>query len=262
MSKHYMPSAVLKDNAKGFLNGKYRSAIGATLVYIVLSNLLMNAISMLSDGIKSLFVRSGSTSFTAVIVVYILSYCLSGLGVVITGIILVGMSYYYLKMGTGHLPRVSDIFYGFREDAGKSFKASLGVAAPAFISYAPSFFIYVFYNSSKSRTLLFAFIIATVIGSICYIFFDISLKMTFYILVDFPELSASEALKSSWEKMSGHRMRLFLLEISFIPYIILSLLSLGVGLLWVYPYIQESIAQFYLDLMNPKTVTGEWERTV
>ena len=86
--------------------------------------------------------------------------------------------------------------------------------------------------------------------------------MTFYLLVDFPELSASEALKSSWEKMNGHRMRLFLLEISFIPYILLSLLSLGIGMLWVYPYIQESFAQFYLDLMNPKTVTGEWERTV
>ena len=57
-------------------------------------------------------------------------------------------------------------------------------------------------------------------------------------------------------------MRLFLLELSFIPYVLLALLSFGLGILWVYPYIQESIAQFYLDLMNPKTVSGEWERTV
>lgn len=262
MSKHYMPSAVLRDNAKGFLNGKYKSAIGATFVYIAISNVLLNAISMLSDGIKTLFVKSGSTSFAAVVTVYILSYILSGIGVVITSMFLLGMAYYYLKMGTGHLPRVSDIFYGFREEAGKTFQASLGVTAPAFISYAPAFFIYIFYTASKSRSLLYALITAAVLGTVCYLFFDISLKMTFYILVDFPELSAMEALKSSWEKMNGHRMRLFLLELSFIPYIVLSLLSLGVGMFWVYPYIQESIAQFYLDLMNPKIVTGEWERTV
>ena len=262
MAKHYMPSAVLKDNAKGFLNGKYGSAIGATIIYAVFSNLMINAASIVTDWIKTLFVKLGTTSSGAVIAVFTFSYLLSGIAVIFSSVLMIGASYYYLGIGTGHEPRVSDIFYGFREDFGKNFKAAFGVTLPALVSYIPAFVIYVIYNQTKSKSLLTALVIAAIACTALYIFFDISLKMTFYILVDFPELGAFEALKSSWEKMNGHRMRLFMLELSFIPYILLALLSFGLGILWVYPYIQESIAQFYLDLMNPKTVSGEWERTV
>ena len=52
------------------------------------------------------------------------------------------------------------------------------------------------------------------------------------------------------------------LERNEIPYFILGVLSFGIGLLWVYPLVQESYAQFYLDLMRPKKVSDEWERTV
>ena len=48
-------------------------------------------------------------------------------------------------------------------------------------------------------------------------------------------------------------MRYFLLELSFIGWSLLGLLTLGIGLLWILPYITQTNTQFYLDLTQQQT---------
>ena len=48
--------------------------------------------------------------------------------------------------------------------------------------------------------------------------------------------------------MDGHKMDLFLLILSFIGWFLLSILTLGIGLLWLIPYMYTSIAHFYEQL--------------
>ena len=72
--------------------------------------------------------------------------------------------------------------------------------------------------------------------------------MTPYILVDNPEMKAIDAIRKSRSMMKGHKFDLFYLELSFIGWIILSILTLGIGLLWLVPYMQTTIAAFYNDL--------------
>ena len=50
--------------------------------------------------------------------------------------------------------------------------------------------------------------------------------------------------------MNGNKMKLFMLDLSFIGWIILGTLCFGLGLLWVNPYIQCSHAEFYRDLVG------------
>ena len=71
-----------------------------------------------------------------------------------------------------------------------------------------------------------------------------------YILVDKPERSANEAINRSKAMMKGHKFDLFYLYLSFIGWIFLAILTLGIGLLWVIPYMQTSMAAFYLDVKN------------
>ncbi len=71
---------------------------------------------------------------------------------------------------------------------------------------------------------------------------------TFYILAENPELSASEAIKRSKELMDGNKWRLFCLGFSFIGWNILCALTLGIGNLWLNPYIQAANAAFYRDI--------------
>lgn len=50
--------------------------------------------------------------------------------------------------------------------------------------------------------------------------------------------------------MNGHRMELFLLDLSFIGWYIVGALCLGLGTLWVIPYHQAARTQFYVALCS------------
>ena len=72
--------------------------------------------------------------------------------------------------------------------------------------------------------------------------------MTPFILVDHPEYSASEAIKESERLMQGHKFDLFWLYLSFIGWIILSIVTCGIGFFWLMPYLTSAQADFYNDL--------------
>ena len=58
-------------------------------------------------------------------------------------------------------------------------------------------------------------------------------------------MTANEAITQSRQIMNGNKWRLFCLDFSFIGWHILCVLSLGVGYIWLVPYIQASYAEFY-----------------
>lgn len=75
-----------------------------------------------------------------------------------------------------------------------------------------------------------------------------SYAMVDFILAENPELTAREALARSKEMMEGNRWRLFCLEISFIGWSYLCILTLGIGSLWLTPYMQAATAAFYREI--------------
>ena len=75
-----------------------------------------------------------------------------------------------------------------------------------------------------------------------------SYAMTDFILAEYPELTAGEAIARSKELMYGNRWRLFCLNISFIGWDILSFVTLGIGNLWLRPYKQAATAAFYREI--------------
>ena len=89
-------------------------------------------------------------------------------------------------------------------------------------------------------------LICTVISTILTLpFFPV-----FYMVLDFPDWSATTILKKSFEVMSGNKLRLFLLYVSFIPSFLLSVFTCGIPLIWVIPYMSMAETDFYLDMMS------------
>lgn len=72
--------------------------------------------------------------------------------------------------------------------------------------------------------------------------------MTDYILVEHPDLTASEAMSRSKEMMYGNRLRLFCMEISFIGWILLCIPTFGIGDLWLRPYMTAAKTAFYREI--------------
>ena len=72
--------------------------------------------------------------------------------------------------------------------------------------------------------------------------------LTPYLLVDCPDLSPLQCIKLSDKMMKGHKFDLFYLFLSFIGWGLLGILTLGIGYLWLTPYMSTTMASFYQDV--------------
>ena len=84
-----------------------------------------------------------------------------------------------------------------------------------------------------------------------------SYAMTPYILKDNPEMKNNAAIEESMRMMDGHKLELFILDLSFIGWALLSLLTCGVGFLWLVPYMNMARVNFYEDLKKASVEVKE-----
>ncbi len=132
----------------------------------------------------------------------------------------IGYSEFNLDLVDGSKPRISSIFSRFGQ-IGTGIRTNLLA------------FIRIFFG--------ILLIIPGIVMSYSY-------AMRNYVMAEHPELNAREVLRESKRIMKGNRFRLFCLEMSFIGWALLSILTLGVGFLWFVPYQQAAIATFYREV--------------
>lgn len=151
----------------------------------------------------------------------------TGIGAIATGLLSVGFAAFFLDALRSEKASFDSFFKGFTEYLGTKLVSMLLVGIYTF------FWTILFYIPGIVKTYSYA--------------------MTPYILLDKPELSANEAITDSRMMMRGHKMELFLLDLSFIGWILLSLLTCGILFIYVVPYMQAARAEFY------RTLKGENE---
>lgn len=90
------------------------------------------------------------------------------------------------------------------------------------------------------------FIIPGIVASYRY-------RMAYYALLDNPDMTAREALNVSKAITRGHKMSIFVLDLSFIGWYLLAGLTFGIVLIWKLPYIETTYAHTYnwLVSINP-----------
>ena len=75
-------------------------------------------------------------------------------------------------------------------------------------------------------------------------------SLAYYIFLDDPDISITEAINLSKDLMKGHKMDMFILDLSFILWYIASLFTFGLLLLYVIPYQKVAKALFYNQIIN------------
>lgn len=144
------------------------------------------------------------------------------IGLIIMGPMMVGMSIVALNVARDKEVEVGMLFKGFND-------------------FTRSLVLYITNNIFIGLWALL-FIIPGIIKTFSY-------SMSYYILIDNPNMSANEARKKSMEMMKGNKWRLFCLQFSFIGWFLLSLLTFGILMFWVAPYLEVAKAKFYLSLL-------------
>ena len=144
-------------------------------------------------------------------------------GIILAGPILYGYARLTANLANGQQKvEFSDFFKGFTEGFGRTFLLGLMTNLFTFL-----------------WSLLF--IVPGIVKYYAY-------SMAPYIMQDDPNKNWKQCLDESQEMMEGHKGQLFCLHLSFVGWILLGMLCLGVGTIFVVPYMQQSTANFYLSL--------------
>ncbi len=105
---------------------------------------------------------------------------------------------------------------------------------------------------------ILALVCAAIMAIICWlpIVKSLSYRMTFYVMVDF-NLSGRKAISKSVELMKGYKAKLFRLGLSFFGWYLLSSLTFGIGAIFLAPYVEATVAEFYAELLDCHGITPE-----
>lgn len=81
-------------------------------------------------------------------------------------------------------------------------------------------------------------------------------SQTKYLVTEFENLSVTKALRVSIAITRGHKADLFIMDLSFLGWIILSALTCGIGLLWLIPYREMSMINAFHSLLKEAVTSG------
>lgn len=150
-----------------------------------------------------------------------------------------------LDMSRGSDGQLSDLLYAFRHQPDRIIVSQLIISLLSTVIFLPG--ILVFMLSSIFYT-AFGIIIGSLLIFAAVIRLDFALVTPLYI--DNPQTSAIDLLRESRDLMRGNRLRYFVLELSFIPIMLLAVVACFVGLLWAVPYTQMTLLEFYRELVG------------
>ena len=162
----------------------------------------------------------------ALVVALIYGLILGAVSWTVVGVILLvgpltfGISAMFLKQARdGQKMSVADLFAGFSSDFGGT--VVLGLLEAVFV------FLW---------SLLF--VIPGIVKAYSY-------SMIFYIKADHPEYDWHQCFAESKRITKGHKGDLFVMDLSFLGWLIVGSLCFGIGTLWVEPYMMAARAQAY-----------------
>lgn len=233
----HQSSAELKASAKEHMFGRYGSAVGAYLLVTFLTGFVTLSVSSLSGNTVSVF---------ATLIHYTLLFAVS----VLTGLLSSGTAYFYLKIVTGHRATVNDIFAGFRMYSDKALMIQAWITLITYIGSLPEYIVLYRLSGRPDNSGLTLYGLCMLLSGVVSLMLELFYAPAFFLMHDFPQYSATELLAMSRKLMSGNKMRLFYIYLSYIPLLLLGVLSCGIALLWIIPYMNATLAEFYMDIIN------------
>ena len=84
-----------------------------------------------------------------------------------------------------------------------------------------------------------------------------SYSQAFFILAENPDMTANEAITESRIIMNGHKMEFFVLYLSFIPWMLLGAVTLGIAHIWITPYMTLTMTNFYHNIKRQNAPVAE-----
>ena len=213
--------------ARQLLAGQWGMAILVTFVASLFGALLVGSGASFNISIDESFLEFVPERLQNILLYYItivgsIAGLLGMAQFILSGVVQLGYSKYLLKLHDGEDADIKDLFSQFNR-FGDGFLLSLLTSIYTFL-----------------WTMLF--IIPGIVAAYKY-------AMAPFLMLENPDMSASDAITASKHLMKGHKAALFGLDLSFLGWSLLAtLFTLGIGHLWLNPYRNVARASFYRNL--------------
>ncbi len=199
-------------------------------------------------------------------------------GLIVAGPLMFSVFYIYNEVLNGKKGEWTDIIKGFKANFGDSMLVGAVLSVIEAIPILCSIFLGAFLligmvgaaflggmSSGGGVTILLGIgyiiaALASVALTVLEIYLLLSYNMSMYILMREPEVNALSTIKKSKYMMNGFKKDLFMLYLSFVGWLLLSLLTFGILLIWVAPYIKMSETIFYRNVFEEVRVEDGIEK--
>lgn len=236
-----------KFSAKRALSGRWGTLIIAQVIVSAINLVAGNLTTMLFPGYDGMSL--------------ILSQVFSFLVTLVMCIFTAGLYYMYLNAAREKEYSYRNLVFFFKNQPDKVIVASFVMALIAWLTALPAgYYIYVTDSGTtleQQMAVMQTYLMISLGGIILNMLLTVPFTLTYYILAD-ENVGGMEALKRSMQLMKGNIGKYIALQLSFFPWYILSLFTMGIGMIFLMPYIQMTDIMFYRDirgeLYNPPPV--------
>lgn len=236
-----MSNAEITADARAALSGRWGIAIGGLIIYII----LMFAVSFIAGMIP--FIGNFAELF-------------------LLPPLIIGLMSFLLSLARQEGPAIEQLFSGFQRywpGIGAYCLAGLFMTLwmiPGIVlillglPFVPEFGVgqqlpqLPIYLTQTMGTALFAagFFVTWLTGVIV----SLRYSQIYFVLADDYSAGALDSIRTSIQLMQGNKWKLVFLGLRFFGWFLLSMLTFGIGLIWVYPYMLTAFACFYDDLKD------------
>ncbi len=247
-------SAELKGLAKEQL-GNYGVIVGSfAIMFAIFYAVFMIVYGIMFIGMfSSVLLAPEDAISTSIIVSFLIFFVVILIVTAIFFVLEVSIFYMVLRVSRHEPIAIKDMFYCFKHHPDKviviyflQFLLGLAVSLPTIIFQ----FVYMFGDTSISETTyILVYCVLYVITMFFSVFIGLIYGFAYFFYIDNPEMSAIECMRQSRIAMRGNKGRMFYIYVSFLGWCMLSMLTCGLGFLWLVPYMLTVLANFYQDVL-------------
>lgn len=229
-------SAELKRISRGQLTGHWGLAIGASLLSALIVSAALTPFFFLMVASRNGAVQS---------VAYVLAVLILGMVSVVMQCGILKMHLAFSRRANADLKMMFGEFTRRPERYVLAYLMVLGISVPCMLPGGICAIV-----AAEGGTVLAGVIslLLYLAGLIVLMAVVLRYSLVFLLLADDSQMNAVEAFRESARRMEGNKGRLFYIYLSFLGWGVLGMLSCGIGMLWIIPYMNQVTVNFYHDV--------------
>ena len=237
----------LKGMARQMLLGRYQIPMLAMILGTLIPSMILLPFSYLCSDRNTIPMQA------------VLYYLASFIVTLIELLLNCGVKRIHLGIARGQQVQISDMFWVLKN---RPDRILIGGFLITLITWIPMIPVYAFELTAPETlsTAIYVIIseLLSMAGLIIGFLITLPLYFVFWIYAEDPDIDTRDAFRRSISLTRGAKWRLVVMELSFIGWMLLSALTLGIGLLWIMPYMEQSFTNFYLEQKQEFDVTVEF----